>query len=79
MGVLFKNKMRLSLGSFVCLQQVEDRSHIQSSVSRKAGLAVAGMHYLINYMLISSLQLAELTQLQLFLQNTVLSFNTEQE
>lgn len=81
--VLFKNEM-LSVGSFICLLQIKEMGiHIQSSVSSEGGFAIAYIHYLVNNMLVSSLQLVEfpikLIRLLVGLQNTVRHFNNWQE
>lgn len=61
---LFKNEMFLLQGSLIYLQQVmEDGIYIQGSTSWKGGSVIAYIHYLINYMLISYLQLATVVQL----------------
>ena len=62
--VLFPKNMWLSQGSSIYLQQVKEiGDHIQSSTSQKGGLALVHIHYVVNYMLISSFQLATFTGL----------------
>ena len=55
-GILFKNEAWLSLGSFIYLQQVKETGHSHPKLCLPRGLAIAYMHYLVNYMLISSPQ-----------------------
>ena len=76
--------MWLSQGSFIYLQQVKQTGDLYSKFCLgEGGLAITYLHYLVNYMLISSLQLGTLirllTQFRAGLQNTMLHFNISKD
>ena len=56
-GALFKNRMGFWQGSFISLQQVRRGDTYPKFCLQEGGLAIVSIHYLVNYMLISSLQL----------------------